>query len=323
MNYLCLSYQHALLPLANRLRREGAEVEHVPWSKRYTKAWAGAFPTLYGEDRRNAEALAPLIEKAMDSGTVVLTDHAKWEDLFKGAPNLYGTTPHLGDPEAVRVGAWVKGGEVFAPHLLVADMGAWPGGFGPRVEGGMTLVALSGLPPALSETIPRRLLKDGLVQAHLRKVTVDGKVEVSGLQQGWHALHLHAFAAALGEQPLGAVLSGEEPTLGKRYTVVVPVTVPPWPIRCNVPSAVEKIEVPGPAAARVLWHDVTVKGEVAGLDGFVGVARGSGSTLWAAQREALMVADAISVPEKQVRRDVGGGVELVLAGLEGLVGVTF
>lgn len=58
--------------------------------------------------------------------------------------------------------------------------------------------------------------------------------------------------------------------------------------------------------------------ETAGLDGLVGVVRGSANTLPLARARALDLLNRVQVPQKQFRPDAGAQVEQTLAALESL-----
>lgn len=319
-SYLLLSYHHGLLPLALRLKREGHAVEWVPWRSRYEKAWAGVIDTaLRGESKRDADSLAGVIELAKQGEVRVLADHVKWLDLFADSKDLWGTRPSVGEPSALRACGWWDGEHLHAPHLLVVDLGAWPGGLGAPVEGGATLIrGWDGLVRSMWEPYLDALKASGhrgLVQAHLGQQLDKGTpLGVMWWSGGWVPLHLHAWLASLGS-PLGELLEGEPPLLPNPYSVVVPVTVPPWPS----PGSSASVEVGCPQPGEAVWHDIyTRDGKlvVAGLDGLVAVAKGSAGSLWLARRKALAVAGSVRVPSKQLRPDVGASVEGTLGELE-------
>jgi hypothetical protein len=316
--YLLLSHTHGLLPLALRLKREGHPVEHIPWRHRYEKAWEGAIETgLKGERKRDSESLAALIALANDGQVRVLADHPRWLELFGNSKDLWATRPPVGDPSVLRACGWWDGEHLQSPHLLVVDLGAWPGGQGALVEGGATLVrGWEGLVRSVWEPYLDALKSSGhrgLVQAHLGH-----GLDVQWWSGGWTALHLHAWLSAL-ETPVGVLLEGLPAVLPKTYTVVVPVTVPPWPVACDQHSLESEVLAPKEALSQALWHDTrVVEGKllVAGLDGLVAVARGSAHGLGLARTRALAVATSIRVPQRQLRGDVGGLVERTLAHIE-------
>jgi hypothetical protein len=261
--------------------------------------------------------------------TLVLHDHTKWASIVPNAQ--YPTLPPTSaETTPVRLGGWFDGETMQAPHLLIEDRGAWPGGFGPAVCGGLTLVCPTEWPQPFEEALqaPIDALKSagfkGLVgvSAH---VSSEGTCEATGWHAGWHGFHGHVWLAALGTDgvPFGDVLMGTKtPVFAHRFSVVAPVTVPPWPLEANVSSR----EVPlGPLTAEqqgsLFLHDVRVDMEarrlwVAGLDGLVGVARGCADVWELALARMQRVAGAVVVPEVQWRPDVGRTVPGVLGMLE-------
>ena len=324
---LTLSHGTGLLPVANRLRREGATVEHLPFRHKYERAWEGSLDTvLKGEKKRDAATLAPVIQLAAEGATTVLLDHPRWSELFHVAQSLYGVTPRVTPASPVRACGWWTGETLVAPHLLVVDLGAWTGGYGPPVEGGATLIVGYG---ALVQHLLEPLFDElkasghrGLVQAHFTLQTG----ALTGWEGGWQGLHTHAFLGAL-VTPLREVLGGAAPALAPLYTVAVPVTVPPWPLACNLASVESPIPMRSPETpgltpdqlSHILWHDIRLEGgqlRVAGLDGLVGVAYGGAMGMPLAQRRALETATSLRLPEVQLRMDVGQSVPLVQAMLE-------
>lgn len=108
----------------------------------------------------------------------------------------------------------------------------------------------------------------------------------------------------------------------KPFTVVLPVTVPPWPGRpAESPEPQPLKGLTGAQMSRFGLHDIQLDEEsqrvyAAGLDGFVGVARGTGHTFELARGLALEVALAAQLREKQLRPDVGQHMGGALAALE-------
>ncbi len=317
--YLLLSQHHGLLPLAQRLRVEGHTVEHIPWRQRFEKAWGGVIDTaLKGEARRDEETLGPVIELAEAGEVTVLLDSGRWAELFGGAKKLFGSTVGESDlPAPLRACGWWTGENLIHPHLLAVSLGAYPGNGGARVEGGAVL--LRGYERVVQGAWAERFdeLKAsghrGLVQMHLGQALAPLWSE-----GGWKGLHTHAWLAAQGGR-LGDLLERGEGYLPHAYSVVIPVTVPPWPVVGNVSSSPTEIEGPREAFSQAFWHDSTLQGErlmVAGLDGFVAVAHGEAQSLSLARRKAAAVAQAIGLPEKQVRFDTGEEVDGLVAVLE-------
>jgi len=257
----------------------------------------------------------------------VLTDSLRGHEVFGGSKLLYsrGAAEESGTAGPLAVGGWFSGEEVVpgTEHFLVRDLGLWPGGMGPRMVGGMTLI----------RTIPNAFR--GLWRTHLDRmksesfrglfsvdVVVDqetGMVEAGQLSAGWDFLHTHAFVSDLGN--LGELLEGSRGHLMSEYVVALPVTMPPFPCLGNVNAAEVKVEGLDPGDhASIFFHDFYTKGDhevwTAGLDGLVAVVRGSGQNFLAAQQQAVEKAGKMWLPEKQWRPDVGREVPGVLAMLE-------
>jgi hypothetical protein len=312
--YLLLSYHHALLPLAKALTKEGATAEHIPWRQRYERAWEGSLESpLKGEPKRDDETLGSVVAAAREGVVTVLLDHPKWAEKFAGSPNLYGVAgEHRPTLSPLRACGWWDGERLHAPHLLMVDLGAWAGGFGPAVEGAATLVrgyarlVAHCFTPLADEV--KASGHRGLVQVY-----VGNNAEALGWSGGWTPLHLHAFMTQV--ESTKALLSGEPPALPFAYSVAVPVTVPPWPLRCDRTSQEQPVRVAPEVLGNVTWHDVRVSGgelQVAGLDGFVGVARGRAQSLTLARRRAVATAEAVPLSERQFRPDAGSRVQTVL-----------
>ena len=334
--YLTLTPTHALAPIAWRLHREGHESAFTPWRTRAERCWvARTLPSPVPIEQGRHEprttqvraAVEPWLERAKAGDLSILWDGPQWGPIVQDAPIQWGTYPAEGQLGPLRLGAWWADGEMQAPHLMWVAMGAWPGGLGAAVEGGAVLVRPRTLPEPLEELLwamraPCEAKKHrGLVQIGLAH-TGEGWVATGGAL-GWHGLHPHAFLTALGEDgQLGKVLAGDGPTFPHRFAVVVPVSVPPWPVDGNVrPTEAQVQGLDETAMGKMFWHDVAVdEGDrvlkVAGVDGLVGLARGVGESLVLARGRALGLAATMQVPEKQFRGDVGGGVEEDLARME-------
>jgi hypothetical protein len=319
-NYLLLSHHHHLLPMAAKLRKEGVGVQHAPWRARFDRAWEGALDSpLKGEAKRSREDLAESVEQAQRGELVVVSDSPKWAELYHDAASRWGVTQRVTNPSPLRACGWWDGESLHAAHLLFVDMGAWPSGLGPSVEGGATLVdagfgvVTSALAPYLEEL--KASGHRGLVQVHL-----DREMKGLGWEGGWYPLHLHAWLAAQST-PLHALLGGGIPQLAQRFTVVVPVTVAPWPTPCDYKGPSIPLSLPKDVVDNILWHDVRIEDgglATAQLDGLVGVAYGGAQSLTLARQRALARASELgkALPGRQLRPDVGNGVEAVLAGLE-------
>lgn len=334
-SFLVLSYRHGLAPLAWRLKREGHSVEMIPWADRYERAWAGKLDSLIqGNEKRNPENIRQMRETIDSEGITVISDSRSWQERVGSSHIHYGLGRWDADmKESLRVGAWFDGEAFQHAHLIVVDRGLFPSARsgqnqmanGPDVDAAMTVVrpwsvgSFDSVLDPVAEELKSASFR-GLAQVGLR---LDNQgVHAESVRAGWSFLHTHALLASMGdsEWPLGETLTERgAPMFQKRFTVVIPVTVPPWPIECNAPSHEVPIEGLAPGQERhFFWHDVKVDEEnrrllVAGLDGLVGVARGVGSNLLLARHKALALASALRIPEKQFRTDAAGQVEQVLA----------
>lgn len=332
MNVLVCSFHHHLLPLHHRLRREGHDAQAIVWHHRYEKAWDGVVEKVARRSRGelSEEALAPWREKALSGELAVLSDVHRIGERFAGAKRLYATVENLPTEPSDRVlfGGWFDGERIQAPHWLVADWGAWTGGQGPRVLGGLTLLRLDGtMPPLLEDacaSIVDRLKAAsfrGLFQADVEEEVETGGMRLRGLAAGWPWLHTQAFVAEL--RSLGAVLEGEEPVLERRIVTVLPVSVPPWPnTRAREGAVAEVRGLTSMQQASTFWFDVTIdrgarKIQTGGLDGLVAVATGAADgSLALARAKALEIAQRLELPQKQYRLDAATQVEAVLATFE-------
>lgn len=327
MKILVVSHQHGLLPFAWRLKREGHEVSTVVVSPRYQAAWAGRLDKeTTGELKR--EDLERWKEPAATGELVVLTDSTKAMEAFTGAPMLYGTWTVPGSaPAQLYMGAWFSDmGEWHDPHWFFPDWGLWPGGFGPTVLAGGVLVRTSQAfkgPLVLLDALTDSFTKEnyrGLVQLGLQWVPAANEFQVCGVSGGPTWLHMHAFVAGLTN--FGETLGGAVPTFEpKQFVVVAPVSQPPWPIKGAPGSKPTDLNIPSELTKDCFFHAISLEGgqlRTAGLDGLIGVVRGSANVLELARAQALKVAAGIGVPERQVRLDVGTRVGEGLAQLETL-----
>ena len=337
-NFLIISRQHGLIPFANRLRLEGHTVDLVVWKHRYEKAWEGslvekALRGSQGEIRR--DILEGYIKHCEEGKATLLTDVPSLTTPFANAVIRYHhvewDSPARGP---IRLGGWFDGETLRAPHLLVLDMGAWPGGLGASVAGGCTLIAPDpaqdlGFLDVLWQPILERLKAQdfkGLVNADLEQDPETGNVRLAGVEAGWPFLHTHCFISEL--EGFGELLSGGVPRLPKRFTVAIPVSIPPWPTqdaRGRDPRPVEGLTEPN--LGQFFWHDVVLEQDTrsirtAGLDGLVGIARGAADTHYLARVLAVERARQLRVEEKQFRMDVSETVPQVLASLEHKFGLT-
>lgn len=363
MKILVLSHFHSLFPFAHRLRLEGHDVSVVVWragqSTRYERAWDGSFERIFdsvmpikkGDSRKERDekkkalnkAIEGLIEGTLESGATVISSSFQASEKFKQVQNLFPAFHSDNLPSTpVRLGAWFDGEQMQAPHGLYFDEGVWPGGMGHQTPGGLTLVRIDtpeGLGMFQMLTDPYRdELKSrgfrGLVQFGLDLKRADGVPQIAGIELGWPFLHTHAFLDEL--ESFGAILGTGEPLMTKKYVVMAPVSIPPWPSKGTEPA--ERCCIHSPREGmpklteqwqgRFFWHDVTVDREkrelwTAGLDGLVGVARGSGNTIEAARARCLELLDSIQLPQKQYRMDVGSQTAAVLGGFEVMFDITF
>ncbi|MBK25956.1 MAG: hypothetical protein CME70_18285 [Halobacteriovorax sp.] len=322
------------MPLAHRLNLSGEQTNLIVWKHRFEKAWGGSLDQVIrgskGEIRRET---LDLIGEQVREGQVTLITDVPLEKLGlePGDGNIYGGLEGSEKPlSALRIGGWFDGSKVQSPHLLVADMGAWPGGMGPDTLGGLTLVfpnaavvrefmepQLEVMSLQFQEKGFRGLFSVGLSPSE------DGFVEFDRMEGGWGSLHTYAFLSELENFP--ALLEGSEVcqfTGGVKYVTVVPVTIPPWP---NQGKALE-VEIGGltpTLTGKAFWFDVCMNGQLktAGLDGFIAVARGAAGNYELAKARALEIAAKLDVPEKQFRPDVGVNIPLVISTLEQQFGI--
>jgi len=145
--------------------------------------------------------------------------------------------------------------------------------------------------------------------------------EVVGYQAGWNFLQAHAFFAEAGDgetPPFSAVLAGATPEFLHRFTVALPVSIPPYPYRgeAGASSADLSISKGAVKCGKFYWHDMMVEDgniKTAGLDGLVGVVRSSGQSLKLARDMAVSYASLLKLHELQFRVDGGCGVDAALA----------
>lgn len=332
---IIVSKEHHLLPLAHRLRNiEGVPTTTIVWKKSYERAWDGMVEkdllASEGEIRRES---IEVLEDAARAGSPVVHDVPTLLSAFEGAPLVYPATSLASDPvrnlNPVRFGGWFDGNGVFAPHVLVYDMGAWPGGMGRQVPGGLTLIAVG---EQWSDVLPPPQFPDGFRGLfNVEIIQSEEGFSVGEYEYGWPHLHTQAFMGG-AHATWSRVLTGDEvPELHQHYTVALPVTIPPWPSSNHkaVGRAMSDllIELDPAAHSNVYWHDVRVDTEekalfTAGLDGLVGVVHASYNTFEAARLKVLQVAQMLQVPERQLRVDVGAQVPGFLAGLEEAYGMT-
>lgn len=335
MKALIVSHTHHLLPLAWRLHQEGWQIDLIVDRDAYERAWSGRFdPKLRNKDKRSRHAMKMLRKQAEEEGTLVLTDSPKWNEEFAGLPTLYGFVPR---PETanrlppILVGAWFDGEAFSARHLLVEDQGLWPGGLGPDTLGGVTLVAPRAWPEVFEVALQR--VKDelkareyrGLVKVGLQiNPQEPGEPVMVGYQAGWNFLQVHALLSEAGDEgtpSLTKILQGEEPQFLRRFTMALPMSIPPYPYRAAVGKPADSLPIPTAAvkSGRFYWHDMLVEGGVvmtAGLDGLVAVLRASADNFALVNNKLLAYGRLLALPQLQVRMDVGSQVEFFLGLLE-------
>lgn len=357
--FLVCSQKHLLLPFASRLQNENdnaANVHVLPgWQRRFDKgrgrrgprygtrwetAWAGRFevpvkPSQFKNLEAMLEHLAPVREAAERGEIVVLSDAPEATKFFAGALHLFEARRDkaVAAPKGrLRLGAWRSGSGWEAPHLLFVDEGAWPGGMGEPVDAGLTMMKLTGNAEDLaremiaaheanSEHHPLGRFR-GLAQWPIDVTRADGRPRLGAPALGWPFLHTHAFIHGLPNLS-DVLLEAAPPTIPKRFTTVIPVSVPPWP--CASSKIRESVAINGldtpELRASFFWHDIALTAErkaltTAGLDGLVGVARGSANNATLATAQALDLCQRVSFPAKQFRPDAGGQVYENLAALE-------
>jgi hypothetical protein len=337
MGYLVVSHEHGLIPFAYRLKLQGYKTELVVSSERFEHSWEGKFDHILPAKEVNKENLGPSLELAKAGNVTVLSDNRKTSSMFEGVESFFGVTEIEEYPKPqsiVRLGGWFDGEAFQNPHLLICDVGVWPGGYGPVQLGGLTLIRLDAenhnlfhefIAP-VRDLLLEKYKFQGLVQAGLQEDS-SGRPEVQGVQCGWPFLQSHAFLSEL--ENFAGLLDHETVELPRKIVTVVPVSVPPWPMIVYRGPPIPEREVGGltpKQMSKVFWHDVqldSVKRKVrsGGLDGLLGVTRGAADTPDLARSRSLAIALTIQVPEKQVRPDAGCLVAQTIAEFEGKLGV--
>jgi len=340
---IVISREHKLLPLAHRLRN----VEHYPtdiivWKRSFEHAWEGMLDKSLLSSKReiHSESVSEIVTKAREGNAIVVHDVPNLEDAFHESSGVYGIITTEPNHAPIRLGFWWDGHTPLMPHLLVYDMGAWPGGAGRMVPGAVTLIDLHEEPAKalwteLFTEEARRHLEaldfKGLANAGL--VEQQGKLALAGWELGWPALHTQAFMGALDGSWTELLVRQRELGFKKTFTVALPVSVPPWPGSANSSSQGRGvkglvIDLNSKLHKYVYWHDVMVNLEektlyTAGLDGLIGIIHANGNSLEYAKQMVLGIAGTIGLEEKQFRPDIGNGVRLLEAQLEEHYGVYF
>lgn len=337
--FMVLSREHHLLPLAHRLRNiEQADTEVIVWKSSFEKAWYGMIEKdlLSSKSEIHTESITKLVDRANAGELIVIHDVPSLHrtGAFNKAPLSYSIIPNS-TPSVmpIRLGWWQTDLGQTAMHLLVYDMGAWPGGMGRLIPGALTLINLArnaGTLEFFEKLIDDESLKAlegfrGLVNVEL--VDQAGTIALKNWEIGWPHLHTQAFMAAVDVR-WSDILDDNliSPSISKQYTITVPLSVPPWPTN---PSAKVlgrsvadlPIELNSKLHRQVYWHDVWVDMEAknlftAGLDGLVGVVHASADTFEGARAHVINVANSLGVKEKQFRSDIGGLVQPLLATVE-------
>jgi hypothetical protein len=328
-SFLVVSHKHELLPFANRLMNEGHKVYVIIWRSKYERAWSGRIePVLkFSRDSIRKETWGPYVEKVKSGELIVVSNVPKVREIFEGHGYHWSALDQrLTEP--FRCGGWFTGEEILNPHLVIADVGAWPGGLGSRVDGGLVLVRLPKVPEILEE--PLQITKDklksdgyhGLFSIEFERIT--GTLRLKAVHGGWLPLHLHAF---LAEVPLSPLLLGQKPKALPRFVVALPLTLPPWPVAdAHYPVDQDLKGLTQTQMGRVWWHDVRFSQQekairTAGLDGLLGIVVAAAHNLELARGRVLEVARRLQVPELQYRPDVGAAIPTVLAGAEETLGL--
>lgn len=350
-NITIITKEHKLLPLAHRL----SNIEKIPtrvivWKRSYENAWEGMIDKYLLSSKREIhhESVTKLIQDSIENNSIVLHDVKNLEGAFDASKLAYTINSQESSQSSIRLGFWWNGEKALLPHILVYDIGAWPGGMGRQLPSAVTLICIqedsdlmqiweSFFDEKAKEFIFNKPFK-GLVNAGL--IEDKGELLLDSWEMGWPDLHTQAFMGAV-EGSWGQFLGNnnlKEPNesaifFDKKFTVALNVSVPPWPGSSNTLSqgrAVKQklIDLNPKLHEYVYWHDVAVDKEVkllytAGLDGLLGVVHAKANCLENASQKALGVASLIGTEEKQFRSDICGGVRLLEAQLEEHYGVSF
>lgn len=328
-SFLVVSHKHELLPFANRLVTEGHKVYVVIWRQKYERAWSGRIDPVmkFSRDSITKKTWLPFIERVKRGELILISNVPKAREIFEG--HGYVWLPlHNGCKDAFRWGGWFDGENISHEHLLVVDRGAWPGGLGASVDGGLTLVRAPGIPKVLKEAadaVRQELTPTGykgLFAVEFEPIV--GTLRVKQVYTGYLPLHVHAFFA---EVPLSKLLSGQLDAALPRFSVALPLSLPPWPVAdAHYPLDLPVKGLTAVQMGRVWWHDVQFDLEekqlrTAGLDGLLGVCVGSAHNLELARGRVLEVAKRLDVPELQYRPDVATAVPVVVSGIEESLGL--
>lgn len=345
MMIVVVSQSVEMIPFAWRLVLEGHDVQLIVLKDSAEGAWAGQEKLsrpIIGEQKRDPAVRKVVFETLQQAGEngVLMTDSHQWAKEAREfpVPMVVGPLQTGGGrkppPAAITFGAWFNGTLTSSPHIIVADQGTWPGGaLGPRMVGGMTLIAprtnqdrYTEIWQPFWEELSKRGYR-GLVRMNFPE---EGKTPtVDDLYTGWGWLHSHAFISELGEDGpgFGATLMGAHPGLPSIFTVALPVSMAPWPGMIPHRNGWPRTPIPQESlGGEVFFHSIqfdngkvwTGAPQKEPEGGLVGVARGSGNSIGLARGRALIQAQLLArgLREPQFRPDVAGAVEQVVATLE-------
>ena len=322
--FMVISREHHLLPLAHKLKNiEGLPTNVIVWKKAFERAWSGLIEkTLSAKHKEiHRENVSKLVEAAAQDNVHVISDVPSVQ--FEG-PHVYATADsEFGKAkEGLRVGFWWDGDNVHAPHILCFDMGTNYGGMGLREEpGGVTLIDLSEEARSIWFTAINDEVQDwlrgsdfkGLINVDV--IEVDGRLSLGGWDLGWPKLHTQVFMSAIKGSFSRFLLGNSSIEFSHRYTVALPVSIPPWP---NNPESkmrgVSPLNLPIKLNSKlhkhVFFHDVQVDVEnkqlsTAETDGLIGVVHASANNAVGAIAKTVQIAGLLEVDNSQYRTDVG------------------
>jgi hypothetical protein len=333
VKFLVVTNKHELHPLANILLSEGQDVDVVVWKRRYEQAWSGRLNLVgrFSKGEMTRETWDPYKQLAKQQELTVITNVPKVREIFEldeGDPAwFYDTHSKEALTEPVRFGGWWWQGALHLPHVLVYDQGLWPGGLGPQLPGGVTLIRLP-IDSGWQQLVNLEVLSGGL-RNHQGLFNVQFRTEDTGelhmdrLELGWSWLQTPALLSNVAD--LSSLLAGASHLhLDHRYSVALPLSVPPFPVVEGKSAAGLPIQgLTEVQLSSTLWHDVTIDQEgralrTAGLDGLLGISTGAANSLVLARGQALAVPQTLEVPELQYRPDLCQSVALAEAALENM-----
>jgi hypothetical protein len=311
---LLVSHGLELLPLANRLQRQGVDVALHIHRDRFKEGWG---PTsLHSLPTNQLEVVA--------------------REVMAGTRHLIATHRRILPPiltpipEGVMgmVGGDVPGGREHGMGLLlqtqvgdgepdvvmvVGAMGAWDGGKGPGVWGGALAVRLAPDHPLHKRWGSMATAVDTPTYYPLLP-DPDGGPPTLELGEGW------AF-------PTRSLLFNlmMEMGDGEQFGMVLPLSLAPWPTIANTPSSADlPLTLPDAAWKHLHLHDVRVDPDrrevvTGGRDGLVGVAVAAGNLPHLLTQQVVAVAGMVArqIPGLQWRGDVGDMWGDTLAGVVG------